>query len=149
MVTKSMEAEFMDPRWNEASYVTEARNDTGLEGYAYVPDGIVVKTSSPLNDRPGSNPEQLLGMSLATCLKSTLEAIENENKLEHSAQVHVNVAFIGKRAHYEFLVNAKIRIPKVDLDTAKQMVTEAEGRCPVSQLLSGSANYTVQTVTEF
>lgn len=139
----------MDSRWKDALYVTEARNDTGLGGYAYVPEGIVVKTSSPLNNQPGSNPEQLLGMSLATCLKSTLEAIESENKLSHSAQVHVEVAFIGERAHYEFLVNAKIRIPGVNMDAAKQMVAEAEGRCPVSQLLSGSENYTVTTVEKF
>ncbi|AQW20879.1 dihydroneopterin aldolase [Lentilactobacillus curieae] len=138
-----------DERWNNALYKTEARNDTGLEGYAYVPDGIVVKTSSPLNQHPGSNPEQLLGMSLATCLKSTLEAIEKERGIEHSAQVHVQIAFIGERAKYQFLVNARIRVPKVDLATAEDMVKEAEGRCPVSQLLSGSANYTVETVEEF
>lgn len=65
-----------DERWNNPLYQTEAVNDEGLEGHAYVPGGIKVETSSPMNSHPGTNPEQLLGMSLATCLEATLEAIE-------------------------------------------------------------------------
>lgn len=48
-----------DERWNHPLYTTEAINDEGLEGHAYVPDGLKVQTSSPMNDHPGTNPEQL------------------------------------------------------------------------------------------
>ncbi|WP_283680105.1 OsmC family protein [Lentilactobacillus sp. Marseille-Q4993] len=138
-----------DERWRRPLYRTEARNDEGLEGHAYVPGGIKVQTSSPLNDHLGTNPEQLLGMSLATCLKATLEFVQDEHKLPRSGQVHVQVAYIGAKANYEFLVNAQIRIPDVDFETAKQLTEETEGRCCVSKLLAGSANYTVETVEEF
>lgn len=139
----------MDERWKKPLYQTVAINDEGLEGHAYVPDGIKVKISSPMNDNPGTNPEQLLGMALATCLKATLEAIEKEHQVEHSAQVHVHVAFVRGAKNFEFLVHAQIRIPAVDFTTAKEFVAEAEGRCPVSKLLNANQTYTVETVEEF
>ncbi|GEP24445.1 MAG: OsmC family protein [Lentilactobacillus diolivorans] len=138
-----------DSRWNHTLYQTQAINSEGLEGHAYVPDGIKVKTSSPLNDHAGTNPEQLLGMSLSTCLDATLEAIEHERKLPHISAVRVKVAFIGARANYEFLVHAQIKIDGVDSQTAKAMTKEAEERCCVSKLLKNSGNYTVETVTHF
>lgn len=133
----------IDERWQKALYVTEAINDEGLEGHTYVPNGLKLKTSSPLNTNPGTNPEQLLGMSLSTCLEATLQAIEKEHGLAHTAAVHVKVAFIGSKAHYEFLVHADVFLPGVDLDLAQAMVAEVERRCPVSQLLGGSENYTI------
>lgn len=139
----------MDTRWNKPLYVTTAINDEGLEGHAYIPDEIKVKISNPMNNHPATNPEQLLGMSLATCLKATLQAIENEHHVKQSAQVHVNVAFVGEQAVYEFLVHVQIRIPGVDFTTAQNFVKEAESRCPVSKLLSGNQNYTVETVERF
>lgn len=139
----------MDPRWHNALYTTEGINSEGLEGHAYIPNGLKVQTSSPLNQHPETNPEQLLSLSLSTCLEATLEAIEREHHLPHTSAVRVQVAFIGERAHYEFLVNAQIKISGVDFETATKMTAEAEKRCCVSQLLAGSRNYTVETVREF
>lgn len=142
----------MDERWNNALYRTVSINDEGIDnGHAYVPGGISVQISSPMNDKPGTNPEQLLGMSLATCLKATLEAIEDEHGVPRSAQVRVNVAFVkasdGKT--FEFLIHVQIRIPAVDFATAKTFVEEVEGRCPVSKLLRGNETYTVEAVETF
>ncbi len=138
-----------DSRWQTALYTTEGLNTEGLEGHAYVPNGLKVQTSSPLNQHPGTNPEQLLSLSLSTCLEATLEAVEKEHGLPHTGAVRVQVAFIGAKANYEFLVNAQIKIPGVDEKTATELTTETEKRCCVSKLLSGSANYTVETVTDF
>ncbi|GEL37958.1 hypothetical protein FC12_GL001291 [Lacticaseibacillus paracasei subsp. tolerans DSM 20258] len=52
-----------DERWNHPLYTRTAINDEGLEGHAYIPGGLKVQTSSPMNDHPGTNPEQLLGLS--------------------------------------------------------------------------------------
>ena len=59
-------------------YHTEVINDAGLNGHARVTLGgdLDVLTSSPLQDDPGTNPEQLLGLALATCLNATIEAEE-------------------------------------------------------------------------
>ena len=93
-----------DERWSHPLYTATAINDEGLEGHAYIPGGLKVQTSSPMNDHPGTNPEQLLGLSLSTCLEATLEAVEKEHGLPHTGAVRVKVAFIGARAEYQFLV---------------------------------------------
>lgn len=139
----------MDKRWEKPLYSTVAINTEGLEGHTYIPGGISVQTSSPMNNHPGTNPEQLLGMSLATCLKATLAAIENEHHVPQSAEVSVQVAFVGQSPTFEFLVHAQIKIPAVDFTTAQAFITEAEGRCPVSKLLSQNNTYTVEAVEEF
>ncbi|RDF85253.1 dihydroneopterin aldolase [Lacticaseibacillus paracasei] len=138
-----------DERWNHPLYTTTAINDEGLEGHAYIPGGLKVQTSSPMNDHPGTNPEQLLGLSLSTCLEATLEAVEKEHGLPHTGAVRVKVAFIGARAEYQFLVHAQVMIKGVDFDTAKAFTNEIENRCPVSKLLKNSGNYTIETVTDF
>ncbi|GBG93797.1 OsmC/Ohr family protein [Ligilactobacillus salitolerans] len=138
-----------DPRWQKALYTTETYNEEGLEGHAFVADGLKVATSSPLNDHPGTNPEQLLGMSLCTCLEATMQAVEKEHGLKHTSKVRAKITYIGERAHYEFLVHAQICVPGVDLDQASQLVAETEKRCCVSQLLSGSENYSVEAVKEW
>ncbi|MDN5968752.1 MAG: OsmC family protein, partial [Lacticaseibacillus paracasei] len=111
--------------------------------------GLKVQTSSPMNDHPGTNPEQLLGLSLSTCLEATLEAVEKEHGLPHTGAVRVKVAFIGTRAEYQFLVHAQVMVKGVDFDTAKTFTNEIENRCPVSKLLKNSGNYTIETVTDF
>ncbi len=139
----------VDPRWNDISYHTVAVNDEGLEGTAYIENGQEIKTSSPMNNHEGFNPEQLLGLSLSTCLKATLQAIEKEKNLADTAKVHVEVGFLRRKVPWEFLVHARIAIPGVSLDEANEMAKSAEKRCPVSQLLSGSKNYTVEVVNDF
>ena len=138
-----------DPRWKTALYTTQTYNEEGLEGHAYVQDGLTVQTSSPLNDHPGTNPEQLLGMSLCTCLVATMQAVEKEHHLEHHAKARAKIAYIGARAHYEFLVHAQICVPEVDLKTARELVVETEKRCCVSQLLRGSDNYSLEAVSDW
>lgn len=135
-----------DPRWQTALYTTETYNEEGLEGHAFVSGELRLQTSSPLNDHPGTNPEQLLGMSLCTCLVATMQAVEKEQRVEHHAKVRTKIAYVGERAHYEFLVHAQICVPGVDLETAQQMVAEVEKRCCVSQLLRGSDNYSIEAV---
>ena len=81
-----------DERWSHPLYTATAINDEGLEGHAYIPGGLKVQTSSPMNDHPGTNPEQLLGLSLSTCLEATLEAVEKEHGLPHTGAV-LNINF--------------------------------------------------------
>ncbi|MGY5338558.1 OsmC family protein [Levilactobacillus spicheri] len=130
-------------------YRTVAINDDGLESHSYVPGGLDAPTSSPLNDRPGANPEQFVGLALSTCLNATLEAIEQRQGLPHTAQVHTIVEFARDYRGFQFYVTAQVRIPHVDRDTATAMVDLAERRCPVAKLLSGNANVTVELVDDF
>ncbi|GAX08902.1 MAG TPA: dihydroneopterin aldolase [Lactobacillus sp.] len=130
-------------------YETEAINNDGVNGVAYIPNGLAVAVSHPLKDAPGTNPEQLLGLSLSTCMSATLEAIEKENGLPHLAEVHVHVSMVKSTDGLDFLVTARIHIPNISHAQAVDFVHQAEHRCPVSKLLSNSANYTIEVVDSF
>ncbi|MCH5462133.1 dihydroneopterin aldolase [Lactobacillus sp. LC28-10] len=130
-------------------YETEAINNDGVQGVAYIPNGLAVAVSHPLEDTPGTNPEQLLGLSLSTCMSATLEAIEKENGLPHLASVHVHVSMVKSTDGLDFLVTARIRVPNVTHSQAVDFVHQAERRCPVSKLLRNSGNYTVEVVDNF
>ena len=130
-------------------YETEAINNDGVNGVAYIPNGLAVAVSHPLANTPGTNPEQLLGLSLSTCMSATLEAIERENGLPHLAEVRVHVSMVKSTDGLDFLVTARIHIPHITHSQAVDFVHQAEVRCPVSKLLSHSGNYTVEVVDGF
>lgn len=64
-------------------YQTIVENSAGIEGHAKVISGgdLDVLTSNPVHDTPGTNPEQLIGLVLATCLNATVEAEEKRRSL--------------------------------------------------------------------
>lgn len=62
-------------------FTTTIRNDEGLEGTAKVlGGGLAVLTSSPMNKKPGTNPEELFALSWATCLNTTIRFNLKRNK---------------------------------------------------------------------
>ncbi|GAX06688.1 OsmC/Ohr family protein [Secundilactobacillus pentosiphilus] len=130
-------------------YETEAINNDGVNGVAYIPNGLAVVVSHPLENTPGTNPEQLLGLSLSTCMSATLEAIERENGFPHLAEVRVHVSMVKSTDGLDFLVTAQIHIPHMTHSQAIDFVHQAELRCPVSKLLSHSGHYTVEVVDDF
>lgn len=130
-------------------YRTVAINDDGLDSHSYIPGGLDAVTNSPLAAKPGANPEQFVGLALSTCLNATLEAIEKRRNLPHRSQVHTIVEFARDVQGFQFYVNAQVRIPGIDPQTAQAMVDLAERRCPVAKLMGGSNNVTVTLVNDF
>lgn len=124
-------------------YTTTAVNEDGLTGQAYVPDGLKVAVASPLQPTPGTNPEQLLGLALSTCLNATLEAIEKEHQQPHQSRVVTTVKMARDQYGYQFFVDAVVTIPEVDQPTAQYWLTIAEQRCPVAKLLGASTSVTI------
>ncbi|MDV0429553.1 OsmC family protein [Lactiplantibacillus sp. DA1] len=125
-------------------YTTHAVNEDGIEGQAYVPEGLRVTVSSPLKAVPGTNPEQLIGLALSTCLNATLEAIEKEHGQNHQSKVDTTVKMSRDRFGYQFFLDARVTIPEVDAETAAHWLAIAETRCPVAKLVGSSANVTIQ-----
>lgn len=130
-----------DVRWDKALYTTDTYNIEGLDGHAFAKNGIEVQTSSPLNDNPGTNPEQLLGMSLCTCLVGTMEVILKEHKIDVEPRAHAKISYVRGKGHNEFLVHAQVAVPGQTLSQTRALVSEVENRCCVSQLLRGNDNY--------
>lgn len=132
-------------------YHTYVANETGLPGTSYVasPEGLSLGVSSPLTDAPGTNPEQLIGLALATCLNATLHINEANHHQPVDAAVRVRVDMAPDTEGYQFFLHAEVRMPQHDHHSAQAMLALAQRRCPVAKLVGPSANVTIELVDEF
>ena len=99
-------------------YETIAVNKDGVNGETYInkEDGLSVKVSSPLNNQIGTNPEELLGLSLSTCFNSTIKAILKEKKLVNKSRVEVKVQLKKELEGTGFLFDVLILAAIYDLE---------------------------------
>lgn len=136
---------------NQSLYHTEVENQDGIHGMVHVVKGgdLAVKVANPVHDDPGSNPEQLLGMALATCLNATIEAEEKRRHLPHQSSVRVGVDLHFDQPGFQFFLDAQVKIPEVDRQTGEAILKKCEGRCPVAKLLQGNENVKVHLVDQF
>lgn len=134
----------------EYLYKTTAVNTDGVNGYAYIDeeDGMRVEVSSPLNKQPGTNPEELLGLSLSTCFNSTIKAILKEKNLVNDSRVEVPVQLKIETddSGYFFDVAIHVAIEGLDSEKADKIVTAASHRCPVYKLISQSRTVLLKTI---
>lgn len=126
-----------------------AINTDGVDGSAYIEHegGLKVDVSSPLNDAPGTNPEELLGLALSTCFNATLKAILEEHHLEKETRVEVPVQLKkeedGLSYYFEVYVHAMIQ--DLPIEEAKKIVEITSHRCPVYKLMHGSHTVHLET----
>ncbi|MDE1548798.1 OsmC family protein [Jeotgalibaca caeni] len=132
----------------DALFHTEVVNDKGLEGEAYVKDGLRVLISSPLSPDEGSNPEELLGLSWSTCLNSTIQALLKGRSKQDKSKVEVHVDFkrepngIG----YYFTLAAFVSIENHTIEETTKVMHAAHKRCPVSKIIGSYEHVSLQAV---
>lgn len=124
-------------------YQTIITNDEGLTGIVKVSDGNEFITSSPTVADNNTNPEQLIGAALATCLNATLEYMIDRDKLETTSKVEVTVQQFLDIKGYRFKIDAKVTIKDIPELQASEMLREAETRCPVAKLLANNSDVVV------
>lgn len=108
----------------------------------FVPDGITVRVTNPLRhaDEPGAtNPEQLLALAWATCLRATASVLTSARP---RVRVEVELRDAEGRAGFEFHLTAVIAAEGLNLAEAETLAAAAHARCPISRLLHGA--HTVQ-----
>lgn len=121
-------------------YTTRVHNDQGIKGTAWVEgeNGLRVATSSPLKPQEaGTNPEQLIALSWATCLNATIEiALKRHGIKDVASEVAIQVDYKLNQetsiTYFVFKVDIYIDIARNEADA---IVYEAESRCPVSQII--------------
>lgn len=132
-------------------YHTLVENKDGIQGKTEVLAGgkLSIPVSNPVHDTPGSNPEQLIGMALATCLNATIEAEEKRRGLKHQSEVRVGIDLRFDDPGFQFVLDAQVKIPEVTPTIAQEILAKAEKRCPVAKLLAGSSNVSIRLVDDF
>lgn len=121
-------------------YTTRVHNDQGIKGTAWVEgeNGLRVATSSPLKPQEaGTNPEQLIALSWATCLNATIEiALKRHGIKDVASEVAIQVDYKLNQetsiTYFVFKVDIYIDLARNEADA---IVYEAESRCPVSQII--------------
>ena len=135
---------------SKSYYQTKIVNKDGLKGKVYVVNGISVPIDSPFAKKSDhANPEQFLGMALATCLNSTVQYILKRDKMDLKSVVEVTVDLhIDESTKtYYFNVLATLGIESLSLDETMQVLKEAETRCPVAKMLD--KNYMSLNVVKY
>ncbi|MGX7394833.1 OsmC family protein [Carnobacterium mobile] len=129
----------------------EMVNEDGVNGVAYVKnDELKVTVSSPTSSAPGTNPEELLGLSLSTCLNATIQSLLKARGKKNQSRVEVQVDFMREPSGIGFYFNvlALAQVKGMPFDEADNLIKEAEKRCPVSKLLIGSQTVTIKTIAD-
>ncbi|MDN6639238.1 MAG: OsmC family protein [Tetragenococcus sp.] len=133
-------------------YHTEIVNDQGLNGVAYVKGNheLSVVTSSPTSLAAGTNPEQLIGLSWATCFNSTIEILLQSKGIEKKARVDVQIDYCEDENTKEHLFEMKAyaAIDGLHLEEARSYIDTAAQRCPVSKII-GDYPYASYEVTPY
>lgn len=142
---------FTEKSHPEATYHTAAINETGVNGQAYIQNEESFSISSPSSNAAGANPEQFLGLALATCLNATLEVIEKKNGYQHDTKVRADVYQTADTRGLKFLVDVTVYIPEIQFDhrTAESMFRLAESRCPVAKLLGQNDDVTFRLTNQW
>ena len=132
-------------------YHTVVENQVGIHGKIRVVTGgdLELTTGDTVAGDHGTNPEQMIGFALATCLNATIEADEHRRGLEHESKVQVGVTMLTAKQGFQFKIDAQVIIPQVDQHTAQEMLDRAERRCPVAKLLANNENVHVHLVDRF
>ncbi|GAA0353502.1 OsmC family protein [Alkalibacterium iburiense] len=131
-------------------YETVIHNSDGVDGVAYVEGEkeLSVVTSSPMNDLPGTNPEQLFGLAMTTCLNATIQSLLKGRGLTNKSHVSAKIQLKREDSGVGFFfdVSLSASIENMELDEAKKMIESAEKRCPVAKLTHGSQTIHLETV---
>ncbi|MCO6382204.1 OsmC family protein [Oceanicola sp. 502str15] len=104
-------------------------------------------------DKPGTNPEELIGAAHAGCFTMALSKVitdqtgKEAEALETKATVYMDKegdGFAVKRVHLELTG----RVAGIDEEAFVAAAEAAKANCPISKLLEGGAEITLETTFE-
>lgn len=126
-------------------YEVIVENLLGVDGTVTSTSGNQFTVSSPLNDKPGSNPEELLGASWATCLNATIQSLLLARGYQDVAsRVRVRITLEKDNPGFYFTLKALVAIDLSDQKIIKQLTQSAHKRCPVSKIIGQYEHISVE-----
>lgn len=132
---------------NKTIYKSTIVNNEGVNGTSYAVGGnnFSVKLSPVAKEHLGTNPEQLIAFSWASCLNSTIQSIIRDDTVKSKVVIDVSL-HKDQPVGLLFKLHARAAIEGKPMDQAESIVTRAHKHCPVSKLLSSADNVTVEAV---
>ncbi|CAK9885052.1 MAG: Peroxiredoxin OsmC [Candidatus Erwinia impunctatus] len=91
-------------------------------------------------DKPGTNPEELIGAAHAACFSMALSLmLGNEGFTPESIDTEADVSLDKVDGGFKITrvaLSSRITLPGIDADIFDKIITQAKQGCPVSQLLN-------------
>lgn len=133
---------------NESLFHVEIVNEDGITGNSYVKNGISVKVSPVSSLEEGTNPEELLGLSWATCLNATIQSLLKGRGISAKSKVEVQVDLKREKemAGFYFEMKAIGSVEGFDLKKTQQIMASAHRRCPVSKMIGNYEHVSLEAV---
>lgn len=118
-------------------YTTTAVNCSGINGTVEIinPEKQTWDISSPFNKQSGTNPEQLLAASVATCLHASLQYVLAQEKITSESHVETQVDLLPDEVGYQFFVRAIVFLSKIKRVEANLLIEKARQECPLAKLI--------------
>jgi osmotically inducible protein OsmC len=119
-----------DLRGGEGTLSTES---TVLDDEAYA-------FATRFEHKPGTNPEELIAAAHAGCYSMAIANVLHKkgyavDEIKTTATVHLSSQEGGGFAITKSALQVRGRVPDIDEETFEQLAEEADGGCPVSNLL--------------
>ncbi len=129
-------------------YTGQTRTTGGRDGQGKSSDGeLAVRLSPPGSGRPGTNPEQLLGVGWSACFIGALRRAGQAQsiRLPDDVAVAADIA-LGNTADGGFALAAKltVELPGLDTDDKARLVEAAHQLCPYSKATRGNIEVTFE-----
>ncbi|MFC5696161.1 organic hydroperoxide resistance protein [Pseudomonas sp. GCM10022186] len=123
-------------------YTAQTRTTGGRDGQGKSADGgLNVRLSPPGSGRPGTNPEQLLGVGWSACFIGALRRAGQALSIRVPEDLAVAAEIsLGNTADGGFALAARltVELPGVAADDKVRLVEEAHQLCPYSKATRGN-----------
>ena len=132
----------------DLKYETTVHNNWGAPKAAGAETGFEVKVGSVSKaDFETTNPEQLIGMSWATCLNATIRSILKAKQMENHSIVNVHVKlWFDEKTRFQFTLDGEASIEGLTIEETEKIVAAAHRFCPVSKLIGDKPGVTLKSV---
>jgi osmotically inducible protein OsmC len=131
-------------------YTAKTHTTGGREnGVSRSSDGqLDVKLSPPGSGRSGTNPEQLFAAGWSACFEGAMALAAHKRKIALPADTAINAEVDLCLADGGYFLRARlnVRVPGVELETAKALVEEAHQICPYSKATRGNIEVAINVV---
>jgi len=137
----------MTTKLDKLLYTAHTHTTGGRDGSGRSSDGALdVKLSPPGSGKPGTNPEQLLGVGWSACFIGAmgLAAKSLGLKMPQDAAVEANVSLgMTDAGAYGLAATLSITLPGLTAGQKQQLVDTAHDTCPYSKALKGNIEITL------
>ena len=128
---------------DQALHTARTRTTGGRDGSGRSSDGAIdVKLAAPGSGRPGSNPEQLLGIGWSACFIGAMRLAAGKFQLrlpeETAVEAEVTLGKTDGGRHYALAAQLTIDLPGLDGAVKHALVETAHQTCPYSRATRGN-----------